>query len=155
MTQTGARNWNGSTLMLVILIGATLFVSNEFAVWQKWLGAALGIMLIALAFNASRAAFATLAFGIVLIVAFVRGMNLREKIKWAGAGAVLPRVAEGLALVHTDKRLIGVLFVTVIYNIFAWPFTGMILRNYDLQSGEGGKPASHCARSRARRRTSR
>jgi len=28
--------------------------------------------------------------------------------------------------VRTDKRLIGVLVVTVIYNIFAWPFTGMI-----------------------------
>jgi MFS family permease len=28
--------------------------------------------------------------------------------------------------VRTDKRLIGVLIVTVIYNIFAWPFTSMI-----------------------------
>src|SRR5204862_4039598 len=44
----------------------------------------------------------------------------------AGASAVLARIAEGLALVRTDKRLIGVLLVTVIYNIFAWPFTSMI-----------------------------
>ena len=44
----------------------------------------------------------------------------------AGSGAVLARVAEGLAIVRTDKRLIGVLIVTVIYNIFAWPFTSMI-----------------------------
>ena len=29
-------------------------------------------------------------------------------------------------LVRTDRRLIGVLVVTVIYNIFAWPFTSMI-----------------------------
>jgi len=43
-----------------------------------------------------------------------------------GSGAVLARIAEGLALVRTDKRLIGVLIVTVIYNIFAWPFTSMI-----------------------------
>jgi len=42
------------------------------------------------------------------------------------SGAVLTRIAEGLALVRTDKRLIGVLVVTVIYNIFGWPFTGMI-----------------------------
>jgi MFS family permease len=28
--------------------------------------------------------------------------------------------------VRTDRRLIGVLVVTVIYNIFGWPFTGMI-----------------------------
>jgi MFS family permease len=43
-----------------------------------------------------------------------------------GSGAVLARIVEGLALVRTDKPLIGVLVVTVIYNIFAWPFTSMI-----------------------------
>jgi predicted MFS family arabinose efflux permease len=41
-------------------------------------------------------------------------------------GAVFAGIAEGLALVRSDRRLIGVLIVTVIYNIFAWPFTGMI-----------------------------
>jgi MFS family permease len=44
----------------------------------------------------------------------------------AGSEAVLARIAEGLALVRTDKRLTGVLVVTVIFNIFAWPFTSMI-----------------------------
>ena len=39
---------------------------------------------------------------------------------------MLTRIAEGLALVRSDKRLIGVLVVTVIFNIFGWPFTGMI-----------------------------
>ena len=43
-----------------------------------------------------------------------------------GAGAVLARIAEGLTIVKGDKRLIGTLVVTVIYNIFAWPFTSMI-----------------------------
>jgi MFS family permease len=43
-----------------------------------------------------------------------------------GSSAVLARIAEGLALVRSDKRLIGVLIVTVVYNIFAWPFTSMI-----------------------------
>lgn len=79
----------GSTLMLVILIAAALFISNAFIAWRKWLGAALGVMLIALAFNASRAAFATLAFGVVLVLVLVRGMELREKMKWAVAGVVL------------------------------------------------------------------
>jgi MFS family permease len=41
-------------------------------------------------------------------------------------GAVFAGIAEGLTLVRSDRRLIGVLIVTVIYNIFAWPFTGMI-----------------------------
>ena len=41
-------------------------------------------------------------------------------------GAVLARIAEGLKLVRGDRRLIGTLVVTVIYNVFAWPFTAMI-----------------------------
>ena len=54
-------------------------------------------------------------------------VTIRSRIpRAAGSGAVLARIAEGLALVRTDKRLIGVLVVTVIYNIFAWPFTSMI-----------------------------
>jgi MFS family permease len=54
-------------------------------------------------------------------------VSIRSRIPRAvGSGAVLARIAEGLALVRTDKRLIGVLVVTVIYNIFGWPFTGMI-----------------------------
>src|SRR6185437_14725708 len=44
----------------------------------------------------------------------------------AGAGSVLARIAEGLALVRGDRRLVGTLTVTIIYNVFAWPFTSMI-----------------------------
>jgi hypothetical protein len=46
-------------------------------------------------------------------------LTIRSRIPRAvGSGAVLARIAEGLALVRTDKRLIGVLVVTVIYNYF-------------------------------------
>jgi len=44
----------------------------------------------------------------------------------AGAGSVLARIAEGLALVRGDRRLVGTLTVTIIYNVFAWPFTSMV-----------------------------
>jgi MFS family permease len=54
-------------------------------------------------------------------------LTVRSRIpRSADSSAVLARIAEGLALVRTNKRLIGVLVVTVIYNIFGWPFTGMI-----------------------------
>jgi predicted MFS family arabinose efflux permease len=54
-------------------------------------------------------------------------VTIRSRIPHAkGSDAVLAKIAEGLALVRTDKRLIGVLVVTVIYNIFGWPFTSMI-----------------------------
>lgn len=54
-------------------------------------------------------------------------LAIRSRIPRAtGSGAVLARIGEGLALVRGDRRLIGVLVVTVIYNLFAWPFTSMI-----------------------------
>ena len=43
-----------------------------------------------------------------------------------GAGAVLARTWEGVAIVLADRRLRAILAVTVIYNVFAWPFTSMI-----------------------------
>ena len=43
-----------------------------------------------------------------------------------GAGSVIARIAEGLRLVRGDSRLVGVLIVTVIYNLFGWPCASMI-----------------------------
>lgn len=43
-----------------------------------------------------------------------------------GSGAVLARTWEGVALVFADRRLGAIMAVTVIYNVFAWPFTSMI-----------------------------
>jgi len=43
-----------------------------------------------------------------------------------GAGAVLARTWEGVALIFSDRRLGAIMAVTVIYNVFAWPFTSMI-----------------------------
>ncbi len=40
--------------------------------------------------------------------------------------SVIARIAEGLRLVRSDPRLIGTLTVTVIYNVFGWPFTSMV-----------------------------
>jgi MFS family permease len=43
-----------------------------------------------------------------------------------GSGAVLTRTWEGVALIFADRRLGAIMAVTVIYNVFAWPFTSMI-----------------------------
>ena len=43
-----------------------------------------------------------------------------------GSASVLARIAEGLRLVRGDRRLIGTLTITMIYNVFGWPFTSMI-----------------------------
>lgn len=62
-------------------------------------------------------------YGLALFAAFrVRYRNPAV----AGTASVLARVAEGLRLVRSDRRLSGTLVVTVIYNVFGWPFTSMI-----------------------------
>ncbi|WP_296379962.1 MFS transporter [Reyranella sp.] len=43
-----------------------------------------------------------------------------------GAGAILGRTWEAIAIVFRDQRLAATMLVTVIYNVFAWPFTSMI-----------------------------
>lgn len=43
-----------------------------------------------------------------------------------GAGAVLARTLEGFAIVFADRRLAATMVVTVIYNVFGWPFISMI-----------------------------
>ncbi len=59
--------------------------------------------------------------------AFAAAMTVRARIASAmGSGSVLARIAEGLSIVRADRRLIGTLVVTIIYNVFAWPFSSMI-----------------------------
>jgi MFS family permease len=53
----------------------------------------------------------------------VRHRNLAVPI---GAQSVLARIIEGLVLVRRDRRLMAVLLITVISNVFAWPATSMI-----------------------------
>ena len=43
-----------------------------------------------------------------------------------GAGAVLTRTLEGFKIVFADRRLAATMVVTVIYNVFGWPFISMI-----------------------------
>jgi predicted MFS family arabinose efflux permease len=44
----------------------------------------------------------------------------------ASSTSMLTQIAEGIAVVRADRRLIATLVVTIIYNVFAWPFTSMV-----------------------------
>ncbi len=50
----------------------------------------------------------------------------RSGVAPAGGEGVLARVSAGLALARRDRRLRGILLVTIIFNIFGWPFTALI-----------------------------
>ncbi|MGC2199205.1 MAG: MFS transporter, partial [Stellaceae bacterium] len=62
----------------------------------------------------------------LLALAAALRINHRNSVRPTGAASVLGRMLEGLMLVRRDRRLIGTLVVTVIYNTFGWPFTSMI-----------------------------
>jgi MFS family permease len=91
---------------------------------SRMLGPTLGGLLLANfgiggVFTASVALYATSLFATLTL-------RYRNHHALTGSVAVLSRVAEGLAVVRQDARLIGTLTVTVIYNVFAWPFTSMV-----------------------------
>ena len=56
----------------------------------------------------------------------VLGLRYRNRQGQLDGGSVLMHVRDGLVLVRRDRRLIGVLVITVIYNVFGWPFTSMV-----------------------------
>ena len=71
------------------------------------------------------------AFGVSVacyLVALVAAMRVlhHNTVRPSGSASVVERMIEGFMLVRRDRRLVGTLVVTVIYNTFGWPFTSMI-----------------------------
>ncbi|MEJ0020235.1 MAG: MFS transporter [Acetobacteraceae bacterium] len=62
----------------------------------------------------------------VLAVAAACRVRYRNAVLPVATESVLARISEGLRLVRGDRRLVGTLTVTVIYNVFGWPFTSMV-----------------------------
>jgi len=62
------------------------------------------------------------------LVALAAALQVRHRSPPAPSAtqSMLARMIEGLALVRRDRRLIAVLTITVIYNMFAWPASSMI-----------------------------
>ena len=61
---------------------------------------------------------------LALIAAF--GVRYRNQRMGAAGGSVLTRMVEGFTLARCDPKLTGTLVVTVIYNVFGWPFVSMV-----------------------------
>jgi MFS family permease len=91
---------------------------------SRMLGPAIGGLVLAGAGIA-----AVFALGAVLYatsLAVVLGLRVQGHAPRRARVAVLAGIAEGLRLVRQHEKLLGTLVVTIIYNIFAWPFTSMV-----------------------------
>jgi MFS family permease len=91
---------------------------------SRVLGPILGGMLLAQYGIAAALWLGVALYGAGLAAAFKLEMHAR------GAGArhasFFSSIREGLAWVRGDPRMIGVFAMTVIFNLFGWPFTSMI-----------------------------
>jgi MFS family permease len=56
----------------------------------------------------------------------ILGLNYRNTKTSNDGTSVLARLREGLVLVGSDRRLIGAFLITIIYNIFGWPFISLV-----------------------------
>ena len=69
------------------------------------------------------------ALGVVLYgtsLAAVLGLGVGSQTPGRARVPLLAGIAEGLRLARQHEKLLGTLVVTVIYNLFAWPFTSMV-----------------------------
>ncbi len=90
---------------------------------SRMVGPTVGGLLLAGVGIDGAFALSVLLYGFALVAAWKVTYHSAAP---AGSGAVLARIAEGLRLVRGDRRLVGTLTVTVIYNVFGWPFTSMV-----------------------------
>ena len=91
---------------------------------SRMLGPTLGGVLLATV-GIGGAFAVSVACYLVAVLAAMR-VRHRNTIRPSTAAGVLERMVEGVMLVRRDRRLVGTLVITVIYNTFGWPFTSMI-----------------------------
>ena len=97
-----------------------------------------GLVLAACRHLAAPLPSASLCYAVALYSAI--RLRHRNAVAPEARGAVLARIIEGLMLARRDPRLVAILTVTVIYNVFGWPFTSMIpvIGQDSLHLGAGG-----------------
>src|SRR3954464_2688773 len=90
---------------------------------SRMLGPTIGGLLLA-GIGISGAFTVSALCYVIALIAAIR-LRHRNSAPLAPDDAVLTRMIEGLKLVRRDPRLIGTLVITIVYNVFRWPFTSM------------------------------
>ena len=91
---------------------------------SRMLGPTIGGLMLAHIGIAGAFSVSVGCYALALIAAL--RLQHRNALAPAAKGAVFAHVIEGLLLARRDPRLVAVLTVTVVYNVFGWPFTSMI-----------------------------
>jgi MFS family permease len=91
---------------------------------SRMLGPTIGGILFATVGIGGAFVLSVLLYSTALLT--VLGLRYRNNAGPIDGGSVLERMRDGLTLVRQDRRLVGTLVITVIYNVFGWPFTSMV-----------------------------
>jgi predicted MFS family arabinose efflux permease len=91
---------------------------------SQMLGPTIGGLVLAHLGIAGAFSISVTCYALALVSAIrLQHRNMTAPVTGTG---VLTRLVEGLVMAASDRRLIGILTVTVIYNVFGWPMTSMI-----------------------------
>lgn len=92
---------------------------------SRILGPTLGGALFAAFGVAGAFALGAALHGLALLACLT--LRVRSGIVPAGRRpALIPGIAEGIAMAWRDPRLRGTLWVTIVFNIWGWPFTALV-----------------------------
>lgn len=92
---------------------------------SRMLGPTVGGLLLASV--GIEGAFALCAVLYVFALTAAIGVSAQLPQASAAGTSILARMKDGVAVVRRDQRLVGTLLVTIIYNVFGWPFSSMIV----------------------------
>ncbi|HEX3954097.1 MAG TPA: MFS transporter [Stellaceae bacterium] len=105
-------------------MGAAMSVDVGANNASRMLGPTIGGLLLAGMGISGAYTVSVACYGIALCAAL--RVRHRNSIAPSPPGAMLARMIEGLLLARRDPRLIATLTITVIFNVFGWPFTALI-----------------------------
>lgn len=91
---------------------------------SRMLGPAIGGLVLASAGIAGVFALGVVLYATSLVA--VLGLHRRNRATMRVRVPVLAGIAEGMRFARHHEKLFGTLVVTIIYNLFAWPFTSMV-----------------------------
>jgi MFS family permease len=91
---------------------------------SRMLGPTIGGLMLAHIGIAGAFTVSVACYALALIAAL--RLQHRNAVAPAASGAVFTHILEGLLLARRDPRLVAVLTVTIVYNVFGWPFTSML-----------------------------
>jgi MFS family permease len=105
-------------------MGTAMSVDVATSNGSRVLGPTLGGVLLAAVGLDGAFVLGTLIY-LPAVVAVLRLPRTQVRAE-AGRVAVLASIAEGFRFVRREPRLVGALLVTLLFNLFGWPFTSMI-----------------------------